>query len=73
MNRVIHEDGQTVSATAITLGSGGFILGQDQDSVGGGFEASQSWAGDLDNARIYSRTLNQTEITALASETGRGD
>ncbi len=66
-------DGQTVSTTAITLGSGGFILGQEQDSVGGGFEAAQSWAGDIDNVRIYNRALNQTEITALASETGWGD
>jgi len=65
-------DGQSVSTTAISLGSGGFILGQDQDSVGGGFEASQSWAGDIDNLRIYNRALNQTEITALASETGIG-
>ncbi len=65
-------DGVAVSEVAISLGTGGLLLGQDQDSLAGGFEASQSWAGDLDNLRIYNRALNATEITALASETGYG-
>ncbi len=73
MNWVIHKHGETVSGVAIALGPGGPLLGRDQDSVGGGFDATQSWAGDIDNVRIYNRALNQTEITALASETGWGD
>ncbi len=52
---------------------GGLIIGQDQDSVDGGYSAIQSWAGDVDNLRIYNRALNSTEIRALYEETGWGD
>ncbi len=65
-------DDVAVSDVAISLGTGGLLLGQDQDSLAGGFDATQSWAGDLDNLRIYNRALNATDITALASETGYG-
>ena len=66
-------DSLAVTAGTLTLASGGLLLGQDQDAVGSGFQAGQSWAGDLDNLRIYNRALNRTEIRALFQETGWGD
>jgi hypothetical protein len=65
--------GATVSAAQIILGRGGLLLGQEQDSVGDDFNAGQSWAGDLDNLRIYNRALSKSEISALYRETGWGD
>lgn len=37
----------------LTVAGGGLIIGQDQDSLGGGFESSQSYRGQLDELRIY--------------------
>jgi hypothetical protein len=48
-------------------GDGSLVVGQDQDSVGGGFEPGQALAGCMDDVRIYSRVLSATEIRALAS------
>jgi hypothetical protein len=66
-------DGATVSAAEIILGRNGLLLGQEQDSLGDTFNAGQSWAGDLDNLRIYNRALSESEISALYRETGWGD
>lgn len=66
-------DGMAISDVAINLDPGGLIVGQDQDAVGVDFDARQSWAGDIDNLRIYNRALNTTEIRALYEETGWGD
>ena len=65
-------DSVTVSTTALNLATGGLLLGQDQDRVGGEFQAIQSLAGDLDNLRIYNRALTAAEIYALFVEKGWG-
>ena len=51
-----------VPAAALVADSNGFIVGQEQDFVGGGFDANQSWAGEMDNVRIYNRALTDEEI-----------
>jgi hypothetical protein len=66
-------DGMPIDDVAINIGENGLIVGQDQDSEGSGFQTHQSWAGDLDNLRIYNRTLTRSEIRALYEETGWGD
>jgi hypothetical protein len=48
----------------------GFIVGQDQDFVGGGFDQNQSWAGAVDNLRIYSRALTAEEVLELCIQDG---
>lgn len=40
--------------TALSVASGGLLIGQDQDSVGGGFDSNQELDGDLDELRISS-------------------
>ncbi|KAI8487880.1 hypothetical protein Bbelb_343280 [Branchiostoma belcheri] len=49
---------------------GTWILGQDQDAVGGGFDASQSFIGELSEVNLWDRVLSQTEIAADRSYHG---
>ena len=53
--------------------AGGLILGQDQDTFGGGFDASQALRGALDDLRIYDGTLSATEVQALMRESEPND
>ena len=45
-------------------------MGQEQDSVGGGFDPSQALAGSLDDVRLYGRVLSGSEIAAIAQDLG---
>lgn len=51
-----------------TLRGTGLSSGQDQDVVGGGFAANESWAGAMDNLRIYNRALSASEAGRVANE-----
>ena len=45
------------------MNSGGTLLfGQDQDVMGGGFDPTQSYAGDIDEVRLWDRVRNDSEI-----------
>ncbi|HLF71355.1 MAG TPA: LamG-like jellyroll fold domain-containing protein [Dehalococcoidia bacterium] len=66
----LYVDGVSVSTqdtpvSSLTIASGGLVLGQEQDSVGGGFSASQAFRGQMDDVRIYDRVLSQQQIAAL--------
>ncbi len=59
---VIYVDGQqleqTVAPTPLITGplvvdENGFIIGQDQDSLGGGFQINQAYQGVLDSLKVY--------------------
>lgn len=69
-------DGQQVgnvgifNTAPITVAPMGFIVGQEQDYVGGGFETNQSWAGNIDNLRVFDRALTEQEIETLFSIDG---
>ena len=58
----------TVPGSPAAIAAGGFIIGQDQDVVGGGFDASQSLGGQVDNFRVYNRALSLPEVRALSTE-----
>jgi len=45
--------------------SDGLWLGADQDSVGGGWDTSQSFKGWLDEIRFYNRALNASEVNTI--------
>ena len=46
----------------VTLSQGGsLIVGQEQDSVGGGFQLSQAFLGFIDEIRVYNRALSEGE------------
>merc|ERR1712176_258482 len=47
-------------------GSGGtLIVGQDQDTVGGGFDVNQAFGGDLYQLNVFSRKLRVEDIAAI--------
>ena len=52
----------------LVIDAGGLILGQDQDRLGGKFDATQVLRGILDDLRIYARALPATEVQALMGE-----
>ena len=54
-----------VNNNNIDIDTGGLIIGQEQDALGGSFDATQSLAGNLDNLRFYRRALNGAEIDSL--------
>ena len=53
--------------------AGGLILGQDQDTFGGGFDATQVLRGVLDDLRIYDGILSAIEVQALMRESDPND
>ncbi len=67
----LYRDGALVlcrssgSTSAVSASAGGLIIGQDQDSVGGGFSATEDWEGELDEYLIFDRVLTLAEVQAI--------
>jgi hypothetical protein len=57
----------TVSPGVSLTPGGGFVVAQDQDSVGGGFDSNQAFIGELDFVRVWNRVLNATEVQQVAA------
>lgn len=52
--------------------SGAFILGNDQDTPGGGgLSTSQQFVGDLDDLKIYRRALSEEEAIAIYNDSSK--
>ena len=76
-----YKDGELqTSNTGLSTGrviqsGGSLVLGQDQDSVGGGFDPSQSFQGSLTNVNVWSGVLSASEINSLSTSclSGEGD
>ena len=51
-----------------TIRQGGtLVLGQEQDSVGGGFDTSQSFQGLLSNVNVWNHVLSAAQITEMST------
>ena len=48
-------------------GGGYWVIGQDQDSVGGGFDAEDAFVGEVTEVHVWNRVLSPAEIEVLAS------
>ncbi len=77
---VIYDNGVEVYSTTgpqgYSLGTGGsVVIGQEQDSIGGGFDSSQGFAGQMDGVRVWDRALSAQEVSDLAGiqSIGGGD
>ena len=60
----------TTNSSALSISS--LILGQEQDSIGGGFAANQDWEGILDELIIFRRALSNTEINSIYNNQNAG-
>ena len=65
MLMVIWKKLSHLAPASMDVASDGLWLGADQDSVGGGWETSQSFKGWLDEIRIYNRALNAGEVNTI--------
>ena len=55
---------QTVQAGSLITTNGHYYIGQEQDSPGGGLEASQAFDGFLPIVRLYNRVLTAEEVSS---------
>ena len=53
-------------------GGGSLVLGQEQDSVGGGFDSSQSFQGSLTNVNVWSYVLSASLIKSMSKSCHSG-
>jgi MSHA biogenesis protein MshQ len=52
---------------SIDLDSGGLIIGQEQDSVGGSFVASQSVRGEMDELLLFDQALTASQVSDIVT------
>lgn len=67
-------DGEEVGtlSSSYTISTGGtLVIGQEQDSVDGGYDTAQAWIGSVDEVAIYDHALSQSRI-AHHYDVGRG-
>lgn len=55
----------------VIRGGGVMIAGQEQDDIGGGFNAEESFLGDISQMNVWSRVLSDNEIYNLAQTCDR--
>ncbi len=70
----LYKDGSlaysgTDLATGYSVVDGGaFVVGQEQDSVAGGFQSSQAFVGKIDEIMIFSRVLAASQVQEICDE-----
>ena len=69
-NAVISINGKVENTAVVKKGealtAGGMVvIGQEQDSVGGGFDSTQAYVGNLYNINMWDRALTQAEIASM--------
>jgi len=58
-------DAHTVTTNLISVDAGGLILGQEQDTVGGGFDSNQNYEGQIDEVMFYDLALTAEDILTI--------
>ncbi|XP_002732784.2 uncharacterized protein LOC100378260 [Saccoglossus kowalevskii] len=61
---ILAADGTGLSTGSHIHGGGVLILGQEQDSLGGGFDVTQAFVGELSLFNLWDRVLTSDEIGA---------
>jgi len=63
-----RQTGSFITASGRRLTADGYlVLGQEQDSYGGGFDSSQLFGGELHKTNIFSKKLSSSEVSELYS------
>ncbi|XP_012738108.2 neuronal pentraxin-1 [Fundulus heteroclitus] len=60
-------DGENLAPYHPIKPDGVLVLGQEQDTLGGGFDATQAYVGELAHLNIWNRKLSVAEISNLAT------
>ena len=65
----LYKDGalafSTTHQAGVPISTGGsLVLGQDQDTLGGGFQSAQRYIGVLDEFAVYDRVLSASDVLA---------
>lgn len=63
---VVASHGQGLKKGYVIRGAGSLVLGQEQDSVAGSFNAAQSFIGEMAGVNVWSRVLGSYEIATMA-------
>ena len=74
----MYEDGAVSGQGIVSKGhtivsNGSLVLGQEQDKVGGGFDSSQAYYGDLSEVNMWNKVLSDDEISRMANECYSGE
>ncbi|KAE8301019.1 Neuronal pentraxin-1 [Larimichthys crocea] len=64
---VMRGNGENLAPYHPIKPEGVLVLGQEQDTLGGGFDATQAYVGELANLNIWNRKLSIAEIYNLAT------
>ncbi|XP_026582025.1 adhesion G-protein coupled receptor D2-like, partial [Pseudonaja textilis] len=70
---VLYADGKKkasasgLAASRAIDGHGTFIIGQDQDSLGGAFKEKESFSGNLTDLQVWGRFLSQEQVEKVRS------
>jgi len=67
-----QKEGCTDMGSFSPLHISSLILGQDQDNVGGGFDAAQDWEGLVDEVLIFRRAFTDSEIKDIYDNQNNG-
>ena len=68
----LWENGVGLETGHVIDNNGIFILGQDQDSYGSGFERSQSFFGQMYGVNMWNRVLTKEEISHMSTNCSYG-
>ncbi|EDO34151.1 predicted protein, partial [Nematostella vectensis] len=64
--RLVRSSSSPFQIGQVIRGGGVMLVGQEQDELGGGFNAEESFVGDLSQVNVWSRVLSDNEIFTLA-------
>ncbi|XP_068220245.1 uncharacterized protein [Palaemon carinicauda] len=67
VNGELDANGTFPLKTYPLLGNGVYIIGQEQDSLGGGFQRDQSYSGEITDLNFWSRNLDQDLMKMMAN------
>lgn len=62
----LRGEGHSLAAGHHIRPGGVLILGQEQDSVGGGFDSTQALVGELSQVGVWDRVLSANQVSSLA-------
>lgn len=67
---VLYRDGDvawsgTFKKNATLTAGGTIVLGQDQDSLGGGFDLTQAFRGDMDEIYVFDSALDEARVETI--------